>query len=355
MKRHGHLWDELIRFANLLRAARQAQRGKRRRPDVARFHFVLEPELWRLHEELANRAYQPGPYRTFTIQEPKQRLISAAPYRDRVVHHALCNILEPIFERSFLFDSYACRKHKGTHAAVRRCQDYARRFAYVLKADIRKCFPSLDHALLKSTLARKVKDPDVLWLAGLIIDHANPQEPVQDWFAGDDLFTPGERRRGLPLGNQTSQFFANVYLDPLDHFLKDRLGVGGYLRYVDDFVVFGDDKNQLAQVRDAAAGFLEQLRLRLHADKTVIFRTRQGIRFLGYRVYRSHLELVPENVRRFRRRLRNLQRQYARSQIPLEDARRRIVSWIGHARQADTYRLRRRLFREHPFRRATAV
>jgi retron-type reverse transcriptase len=355
MKRHGHLWPGLIAFPNLLRAARQARRRKGLRPDVARFHLDLEQNLWALHQELASRTYRPGPYHTFTIRHPRPRQVSAAPYRDRVVHHALCNVLEPIFERSFVFDSFACRRGKGTHAAVRRCQEFARRFPWVLKADVRKFFPSLDHAVLKAALARKLNDPGVLWLAGLIIDHANPQEEVLDWFPGDDLFAPGRRRRGLPIGNQTSQFFANVYLDPLDHFLKDRLRVGGYVRYVDDFLIFGDDPRQLGGVRNAVAGFLAGLRLRLHPTKTVVFPTRQGIPFLGYRVWLSHLGLAKENVWRFRRRLRRLQRQYAQRQISREDAWRRIASWIGHAAQADTWTLRMRLFREHPFRRAAAL
>jgi RNA-directed DNA polymerase len=355
MKRFGNLWQRLIAFENLLRAANKASKGKRFRPPVVRFHFNLEHELWSLHEELAAKTYQPGGYRTFYLYEPKKRQISAAPYRDRVVHHALTNVLEPLFERSFLFDSYASRRGKGTLAAVDRCQHYARRFRYVLKADIEKFFPSLDHQILKALVAHKVKDPDVLWLTGLIIDQSNAQEPVLKWFPGDDLFTPTERRRGLPIGNQTSQFFANVYLDPLDHFVKERLRVGGYVRYVDDFLVFCDDKTHLADVREQIAGFLVRLRLRLHATKNVVFPVNQGIRFLGYRVFATHRLLVQENVWRFRRRLRKMQRQYAECAMSLDQARQRIVSWIGHARQADTYRLRRRLFSEHPFRRATTV
>ncbi|HMB07556.1 MAG TPA: reverse transcriptase/maturase family protein [Isosphaeraceae bacterium] len=230
MKRHGHLWEGMIAFESLHRAAEKARRGKRFRHPAARFFFHLERELWRLHEELATKTYRPGPYRTFFICEPKRRQISAAPFRDRVVHHALTGMLEPIFERSFIHDSYACRKGKGTHAAVDRCQEFARRFRYVLKADVRKFFPSIDHEILKGLVARKVKDPHVLWLVDRIIDHSNPQDPVLAWFPGDDLFTPIERRRGLPLGNQTSQFFANVYLDPLDHFVTDRLGLS-YVRY----------------------------------------------------------------------------------------------------------------------------
>jgi retron-type reverse transcriptase len=354
VKRVGHLWQQLIGFDNLLRAAQTACKGKRFRPTVAGFHFDLERELWRLHDELAAQTYRPGPYRTFTICEPKPRLISAAPYRDRVVHHALTQVLEPIFERSFLPDSYACRKGKGTHAAVRRCQHFARRCRYVLKADVRKFFPSIDHQVLKSLLARKVKDPDVLRLAGLIIDHSNPQEDVPLWFPGDDLFTPQERRRGLPIGNQTSQFFANVTLYPLDHFVKDRLGAAGYVRYCDDFLVFADDKADLAEARRRIADFLAGLRLRLHPHKNVIFPVRQGIAFLGYRVFATHRLLAKANVWRFRRRLRRMQKQYARHGISREQACQRILSWIGHARQADTYRLRERLFREHRFRRSAA-
>ena len=168
-----------------------------------------------------------------------------------------------------------------------RCQQFARRHRYVLKADVRKFFPSIDHEILKGLIARKIKDPHVLELVTLIIDHSNPQQPVLMWFPGDDLFTPTERRRGLPLGNQTSQFFANVYLDPLDHFVTDRLGLS-YVRYVDDFLVFADDKRRLRSVRDQVSGFLEQFRLRIHPDKSVVFPTRDGIRFLGYRVFPTH-------------------------------------------------------------------
>jgi RNA-directed DNA polymerase len=147
MKRHGNLWEKVIRFEALLRAAEQACKGKRFRLDVAAFHFNLEHELWTLHEELSTKTYRPGAYRTFFICEPKPRQISAAPYRDRVVHHALVNVLEPIYERTFIPDSYACRKGKGTHAAVDRCQQFARRFRYVLKADVQEFFPSLDHEI----------------------------------------------------------------------------------------------------------------------------------------------------------------------------------------------------------------
>jgi retron-type reverse transcriptase len=353
MKRHGNLWPQVIRFEALLRAAEQACKGKRFRPSVAAFHFNLEHELGALHEELSTKTYRPGAYRTFFICEPKPRQISAAPYRDRVVHHALVNVLAPIYERTFIPDSYACRKGKGTHAAVDRCQHFARRFRYVLKADVQKFFPSLDREILKSLVARKIKDPDVLWLVGQILDHSNPQEEVQNWFPGDDLFTSGERRRGIPIGNQTSQFFANVYLDPLDHFVKDRLGIKGYVRYVDDFLVFSDDKRHLAEVREGIRDFLVSLRLRLHPTKNVVFPISQGIRFLGYRVLPTHRLLVKENVWRFLRRVRQMQQDYAAWRVSFAAIYQRLMSWNGHARQANTYRLRCHLFDTIRFQRAT--
>jgi retron-type reverse transcriptase len=353
MKRHGHLWPKVISFAALLHAAEQARRGKRFRPAVASFQFNLEYELWKLHEELSTRTYRPGAYRSFFIYQPKKRQISAAPYRDRVVHHALVNVLEPIYERTFVADSYACRKGKGTHAGVRRCQQFAQRFRYVLKADIQKFFPSLDHQILKSLIARKIKDPDVLWLVGQIIDHSNRQEEIRTCFPGDDLFTASERRRGIPIGNQTSQFFANVYLDALDHFVKERLGIRGYVRYVDDFLVFSDDKKILAGVREQIRNFLVVLRLRLHPAKNVIFPVKDGIRFLGYRVFPTHRLLPRENVWRFLRRVRQMQEDYAVGRASFAEIYQRLMSWNGHARQANTYRLRSRLFDTIRFQRAT--
>ena len=355
MKRHGDLWNSMISFYHLVRSAEKARRGKRYRPAAASFDFDLESQLWTLHHELTAKTYRPGPYHTFEIYEPKQRLISAAPYRDRVVHHALTSVLEPIFERCFVSDSYACRKRKGTHAAVNRSQHFARRFRYVLKADIRKFFPSLDHQVLKELVARKIKDPDVLWLVNLIIDHSNPQEPILEWFPGDDLFTPSERRRGIPIGNQTSQFFANVYLDALDHFVKDHLRIPGYVRYVDDMLLFSDDKQHLAGARRQIADFLVRLRLRLHPNKTNVFPVTQGIRFLGYRVFPTHRLLAKENVRRFRRRVQTMQRDYALGLLSPQDVRNRLMSWSGHASQANTYSLRRHLFATIRFQRATSV
>ena len=327
-------------FHNLLRAARNASRGKSRLANVARFGFDLEHQLVQIHDELVSRTYQPGSYRTFEIFEPKRRMISAAPFRDRVVHHALCNVLEPIFERTFVFDSYACRRGKGTHAAVDRFQTFARKHRYVLKCDLRKFFPSVDHQILKEVVAHKIKDHDVRWLVDRIIDNSNPQEPIDCCFPGDDLVTVAERRRGMPIGNQTSQFFANVLLNPFDHFVRDHLRVAGYVRYVDDFAIFGDSAAELSQLRDRCRQFLATLRLRLHPQKSVVSRTINGTRFLGYRVFPTHRRLPATNLILLRRRLRQMQKDYARGIVDLASVRRRLVSWIGHASHAETSQLR---------------
>jgi retron-type reverse transcriptase len=339
----------LTSYGNLVRAAHKAARGKRLQPNVARFLYDLEAQLCRLQDELRAQTYAPGPYRTFTIHDPKVRLISAAPFRDRVVHHALCAVLEPVFEGTFIFDSYACRPGKGTHAAVDRFQRFARRFSYVLKCDVRKYFPSIDHAILKELVAAKIKDPEVLWLVGRLLDHSNPQEPAVAWFAGDDLFTPAQRRRGLPIGNQTSQFLANVYLNPFDHFVKEQLRAPAYVRYVDDFVLLHHDKQWLREALQACREFLVSLRLRLHPHKCVISRVADGTRFLGYRVFPDHRLLARENVQRMRCRLKRLQAAFAAGRLDAPAIRQRLQSWIGHAQHADTFRLRQRLFAEAPF------
>lgn len=346
MKRIGYLYDQICTFDNLLSAFYKARKGKRSHPNVAAFEVNLEYELLQLLEELKAEAYQPGPYRTFYIHDPKKRMISAAPFRDRVVHHALCNIIEPLFEPTFIYDTYANRKGKGTHAGIRRCQQFLRQYKYVLKADIRKYFPSIDHGILKGLIARKIKCPRTLALIGKIIDNSNPQEPVPDYFPGDDLFSLKQRRKGLPMGNLTSQFFANLYLSPFDHFVKEKLRIKGYVRYVDDFVLFHDDKKYLHELKRESQHFLaEHLRLLLHPRKSEVFPTRNGVTFLGQRIFHTHRRLRRENVQRFYRRLNGRIEQYQAGTLSPEKLESQLNSWLGHARQADTWRLRRAVLR----------
>ena len=339
MKTHKRLFSKIVSFRNLLEASHKAAKGKRERPNVIAFFRRLEENLWDLSQELSERTYRPGGYTTFSIYRPKPRMISAAPFRDRVVHHALMNVIGPVLERSFIHDSYANRVGKGTHRAINRFQWFQRRYDYVLTCDIRKYFPSIDHEILKKLLRRRIADRGVLWLIDRIIDASNHQEFVCDYFLGDDLLTPISRRRGLPIGNLTSQFFANSYLTPLDHFVKEDLGCRAYLRYVDDFALFSDSKHLLQEWRGQIARFLASYRLRLHPTRVHVSPCRIGGRFLGQVVYRSHRRLTGENVRRFRSRLLAWDRR------PPGNPQARVASWIGHARQADTVALLKSLHR----------
>jgi retron-type reverse transcriptase len=344
MKRHGNLWPQITSFENLYQAAQQAQKGKRFRPNVLAFNYQLETELIQLQAELLDQSYTPGAYRTFEIYEPKPRLISAAPYRDRVVHHALCQIIQPIFEQGFIRDSYANRVGYGTHRALKRFTEFARSSQYVLQCDIQKYFPSIDHAILKMMIDCQIKCPPTLALIHQIIDHSNPQLPVLEYFPGDDLFTPWLRRRGLPIGNLTSQFFANCYLNALDHFVKRQLKAEKYLRYVDDFALFSDDRAFLADARVAIEEFLCGLRLKIHPIKSQLFATAIGANFVGFRVLPQRIRVRNDNLRRGRRRMRQLQADYATGRIPLTQLEHSGASWAAHLAHGDTWRLRQKIF-----------
>lgn len=349
MKRYGNLWPQVIDFENLLLAARQAERGKRFRPNVLAFNYNREQELLKLHRALKNKTYQPGRYTTFQVYSPKPRLISAAPYRDRVVHHALCNVIQPIFERTFIFDSYANRLGFGTHRALRRFTHFARTSCYVLQCDVRKYFPSIDHVILKALIRRKIKCQDTLWLIDTIIDGSNPQEPSIEYFPGDTLLTPLEHRKGLPIGNLTSQFFANIYLNGFDHFVKEELKAPKYLRYVDDFALFSDDYDYLFDARAAIEEYLASLRLRIHPIKSQLFETAYGANFVGFRVFQDRIRVRSDNLRRARSRFKQLQRAYSKDRISFERLSQSVQSWAAHLKHGDTGHLREDIFHQLVF------
>jgi len=349
MKRVGNLWPDLTSFANLLSAAEAAAAGKRKRPDVAAFLMDLEPELLQLQRELLDGRYQPGPYRTFTILDPKPREISAAPFRDRVVHHALTNILEPIFERRFSNNSFACRAGKGTHKALDVAREGVRKFPYVLKLDVRKYFASIDHQILNLQLERAIKCRPTLGLAARIIAGSNPQEEVIQYFPGDDLFTPFERRRGLPLGNQTSQFFANVCLDGLDRLIDEKLRPGMWARYVDDLVLFDGDKRQLRLMREAVERELSAARLKIHPGKSRIHRCADGVMFLGWQLFPGRTRLARDNVIRFGRRMKRLRRDFAAGSVRWDQVGQSVRAWIAHASFGNTWVLREGLLGRFAF------
>lgn len=341
MRRHKNLYSQIVSFQNLLKAARLAQRNKRFRSSTARFNFFLEKELCDLQHQLTEKSYVSGKYHHFLIHEPKKRMISAAPYRDRVVHHAIHNILEPIFDPTFIYDSYATRKGKGTHSAIDRFQEFACKTRYVLKCDIRQYFPSIDQTVLLDLIERKIACKDTMWLIRKILDFSREYDVNNVHFACKQI--------GIPIGNLTSQFFANIYLNGMDHFIKERLGCRYYLRYMDDFVVFHDDKPFLWSVKQAIQDYLMDLSLCLHENKCRVFATNHGTPFLGLFISSHSRRLKRANVIKFKRRLRQFQFLYGQGSIEWKQISQSVRSWIGHAVHADTMRLRELILPEVVF------
>lgn len=353
MKRIDGIWAPLTSFENLLRAYHKARRGKRGRPGVAEFGLNLERELLALQRALHDGTYRPGDYRLFTIYERKPRIIAAAPFCDRVVHHAVMRCIEPTLDRTFVSDSFACRRGKGVHAAVDRYQAWAQTYRYVLKMDVRQYFPSIDHELLKEKLRRRIKDERVLDLLDRIIESSPQGASVPCYFPGDDLLTPVDRRIGIPIGNLTSQFFANLYLDDLDQAIKQRWHVRPYLRYVDDMVVLDHDKARLAEIRAAVRERLAIDRLRLHPRKAHSSPVGDGLNLLGYVVYPTRRRLRSDNGHRFARKFRRMAEAYRAGCLEWATVVALTQSWIGHAQHADTEGLRRVIFSQAVFTRGT--
>ncbi len=338
-----HEWD------NLLLAYRKASKGKRGHADVAEFEYRLEDNLLQLQSELQSQAYQPGEYHSFYIHDPKKRLISAAPFRDRVAHHALCNIIEPVFEKSFIFDSYANRIGKGTHKAIDRAQQFARRFKYVLTCDVKQFFPSIDHEILlnviaKAMLSRPKQFPynDIVWLIQKILQSGAgvlQEEYDMAYFAGDDLFSIN-RPRGLPIGNLTSQFWANCYLNPFDHFVKRNLHCKGYLRYVDDFLLFSNEKRQLIEWREKLISHLKKYRLSLHESKCQPRPVTEGIPFLGFIIYPEYRLLKRKKGIAFQRKYKAAKLSTQRGEMSFANLTACVQGWVNHVRFANTWHLR---------------
>lgn len=343
MKTYSNLYPKIFEFDRLDRAYRRARRGKRDRVEVMRFERDLECELIQIQNELVWGEYATSPYRTFYVHEPKTRLVAALPFRDRVVQHSLFEVLEPIWEQRFIHHSYACRPGKGLHHGADQAQRWLREVkrkhgkVYALKADIAKYFPSIDHDILKGMIERRVTCSRTLDLCEDIIDSWHP---------------------GLPIGNLSSQLWANVYLHELDSHVKQELGVQRYMRYMDDWIVIHHDKAYLHRLREHLERWLwRHLRLKLN-HKTQVFpvsaRRGRSLDYLGYRIWLTHRRLREDSVKRMRKRLREMEWQFYRGEIDHADVQARIQSWLGHASHADTYRIRSKLLgnsvftRPHP-------
>jgi retron-type reverse transcriptase len=343
------LYFRITAFPTLLGAFRKASKGKRYRPEVLAFGANLEAELFQLQQELLSFVYSPGPYRQFTIREPKPRLVSAAPFRDRVVHHALIAVIAPPLERHFVRTSYANRHGYGSHRALRRFARACREHPWVLQADIRLYFPSIDHQLLLAQLERRIACLPTLWLLRAILANGASAGPAIDAFPGDNLPTPLPRPRGLPIGNLTSQFLANLHLDPIDHRLRSLPGVRDYLRYVDDLSLFADHPEPLRHSLTVLRTELHALRLRLHPSKTQIRRTATGASFVGFHLIGGRIRLRNHSLLRIRRGLRRHSRYLPQGRISAARARASALSWDAHLAHGHTLLLRRQLFAPYPF------
>lgn len=323
-----HIWHQIFTWDNLLTAAKEAARNKRYRPEVLRFNARLEENLLELQNLLATKQWRPGPYRQLKVFEPKPRIVHAPCYADRVVHHAIVQVIGPIFERRFIEHSYACRVGKGTHAASEYLGSMLRSAesrwgrVYVLKADISKYFYSIDHDILMRIVARTIGDPDVLDLLRTLV-------------TGTSCI---EGNRGLPLGALTSQTMANVYLDQLDHYVKDQLGVRYYVRYMDDFVLLHDTKAELWRLLAEIQAFIVwELHLALN-HKTRIFPASHGVDFAGYRHWSGYKLPRKRNVRRAKKRFAGLTRCFAAGKVDLDTVRSCVASFVGYMKHCKGWR-----------------
>lgn len=340
----GCTFEEIFDFENLLNAAYQCRKGKTKTNSTLVFFDNLEENIIQIQNELIWGMYEMSPYRHFYVFEPKRRLIAAPHFRDRVVHRAIHNVIEPLFDVRYIHDSYACRTNKGTHKGASRAQSFIGRVenkhgrAYALKADIKHYFSSVDHYILKSILDAKLKCARTKSLLFYVIDNS-PSDAIGV---------------GIPLGNLTSQLFANVYLNELDHYVKHTLKVKNYIRYMDDFTIIHHDKAQLHQWRQDIESFLwRNLRLKTNS-KTQVFpiskHKGRSLDFLGYRIYSTHRLLRKSSVKRIKSKLKTYRKQFARGEIELSDINQNIQSWLGHASHASSHGLKQALFKE-PFRR----
>ncbi len=333
MKTYTNLYQQICTFPALYRAYQLCRKGKHEREYAIEFEQDREENLLGLRDELVEETWVPGAYTEFFVEDPKRRRINAPPFSNRVVHRVVTDVvLTPIWRPTFPYDSFACIKGKGTHVAVRRLQRFMRRHpegsGYVLQLDVKSYFASINHEILLSLIAKRIRDPQMMRLIRLVV------ESYED--------SPGT---GIPLGNLTSQAFANIYLHELDMFAKHDLRVKEYLRYMDDITLVHADKAQLWAWRDEIEGFLaDRLHLRLHPGKQVLTPVDSGVKYLGYWVYRDHVRVLARNVRRAYKRLRQMEAGTFDG-----DARSSIASWVGYSKHADTYALNYQIAERHPF------
>ena len=284
-KRVHNLFASVVDFTHLHRSAWKARKGIQMNADLANFFFHLESNILLLQQELMENRYTPSPFRCFVITDPKPRLIQAAPFRDRVVHHALCSVLQPHLERSYLADSYACQKNKGNHKAVQRVHSLIKKFQWVGKLDIHHFFETLHHPTLYTMLSKRIADTQILDLTKAIISHGRSTKCFD---------------RGVPIGNLTSQHFANFYLDRLDHYIIEQTPIQAIVRYMDDIIVFANTHRAMIDAFSLIDDFVQStLQLQLKDSQTRLNQSHRGISFLGFRLYPHKIHFDQKRKKRF--------------------------------------------------------
>jgi RNA-directed DNA polymerase len=320
MKRHGNLFDKIVDMDNLYKAYYNARRGKRWQRAVIKFNEDIEGNLIGIRDSLVGKTFTTSPYKTKFIHEPKLREIYILPFSpDRIVQHAIMNVIEPIWEGLFIYDSYACRVGKGIHAGSRRAMEFIRKNQYCMQCDIAKFYPSIDHEILFNIIKKKIKCKDTLDLLYDII-----------------VSIPGVKN--VPIGNYTSQWFGNLYMNELDQYLKKECGAKCYIRYCDDFIVFSNYKEELNSLAGKIEEFLDS-KLKLSLKKCSIFPVSQGLDFLGYRHFKDYILLRKSTAKRVVKRLRKLPRELDRGNITKDQLRSSLASTQGWLRWANTHNL----------------
>ncbi len=323
---------------NLEIAYKKARKNKTKKSYVIKFKKNLKDNLLQLRMELLLLAYKPKPLKTFIIRDPKTRKISKSDFRDRIIHHALVNILELFFDKSFIFDSYANRKGKGTLKAIQRFDFFKRKISknndiivHTLKADIKHYFENVNHEILLGIIGRKTKDEKVILLIKQILNNFNSEI----------------KGKGMPLGNLTSQFFANVYLNELDQFIKHKLKIKYYLRYVDDFVILHASKEKIERIKNTINYFLRtNLKLELHHGKSKIKKLNQGIQFLGFRIFYYHKLLKKNNIIKMKRKLLTFKFLFDENLIDYDEIYSSFEGWLAYTMHANAFKLRINLIKE---------
>ncbi len=350
MKTYRRLYEKVYSNENLILAFKKARKGKSKKNYVKNFENNLIKNINLLKKELINKTYYPSRLNKFVIRDPKTRIIRSSIFRDRIIHHAVINIIKPIYEKRFIYDSFASRKNKGTHVAVKRFEYFINKVSsngrkinnphtnnsikgYVLKADIKHYFDTINHETLIKILKNKIKDEDLINLIRTILYH----------------YKSKEKGKGLPLGNYTSQFFANIYLNQLDYFVKHRLKAKYYIRYVDDFVILHRDKKVLSKYKNKIEKYLKNLRLELHKDKSEIHALRNGITFLGYRIFYHYKLLRVRNIRYFKNKFNKKLELYSQGLLSKENLESFLQGWFGYSNFANTYNFNKKFNNLLPF------